>query len=143
MKVTTETDGKQMWQSPDGQKTIWQVTVKDENGKADGLQTFSEAIAKKGFEGDVETYQKGDKRFVKQVQQEGGYKGGGNNATRLKADATKQREIRAEWAIAKAIQTLGIFPLDDAALKQVEEVSVKLYDLVDTVISKSTVKVES
>lgn len=135
MKVTTKTAGKQVWASPDGSKKIWQVTVFDENDKAFGLQTFSEAIAQAGFTGDVETYQKGENRFVKQIQTEGsGYKGGGgNNAARLKADADKQAEIKAEWAIAKAIASLQIFPLDDDALKQVEELAVKLNAMVDRV----------
>jgi len=133
MKVKT-TASEQIWQSPDKAKTIWNVTLEDEKGTEYRLKTFSEAIAKTDFEGEVESYlnNKGD-RFVKQPQAAGGY-GGGNNAARLKADAKKQSEIRAEWAISKAITSLGIFPLDAEALVKVEALAAELYSMVDNVI---------
>lgn len=132
MKVTTKSS-KQIWQSPDKQKTIWEVTLKAEDGKLyGGLKTYSESIAKEGFEGEVETYD-GKNPGEKFVKQPNTGRGGGNNAERLKADAEKQKEIKAEWAIAKAISSLQIFPLDDDALAQVEELATKLYQMVNRV----------
>jgi predicted alpha/beta-fold hydrolase len=135
MKVKT-TGSNQTWQSPDGQRTIWEVSLQDEKGTDYRLKTYSKEIAVLGFEGEVESYldKKGD-RFVKQPLPAGGYSGGGNNTARIKADETKQKEIRAEWAIGKAISSLSIFPLDDSALKQVEELAIKLNEMVDNVIS--------
>ena len=86
---------EQVWQSPDGQKTIWNVILEAE-GKEYPLKTFSAKIAEAGFEGDVESYvnQRGD-RFVKQIPQPQTHKGGGYS----RDDAA----IRAQWAIGQAI----------------------------------------
>lgn len=137
MKVET-TSARQVWQSPDKERTIWEVNVKDEAGKTWPLKTFSPEIAAVGFNGEVETYDgKDGQKFVKQPKPQGGYSGGGGgNAARLKADAAKQKEIRAEWAIGKAITSLGIFPLDDDALKQVQALATKLYGMVEAVYSE-------
>lgn len=136
MKVKT-TKSEQVWKSPDGQKTIWNVVLVSD-GKEYPLKTFSEKVAEVGFEGEVESFvnQRGD-RFVKQVNKNDGHHGGGNNAGRAKADAAKQAEIRAEWAIGKAIQATGIFPLDDEALQKVQELAIKLNQMVDAVIASS------
>lgn len=137
MKAKTLNSSK-VWSSPDGTRNIYQVTLEAE-GKKYGIQTFSDEIAVVGFEGEVETYDRDGKKFVKQPKQEGGYKGGGggNNAARLKADAAKQQEIRAEWAIGKAISSLQIFPLDESALTQVKDLAANLYSMVDDVIAAS------
>lgn len=142
MKVKT-LHSEQKWQSPDGQKTIWAVTL-DADGTKYQLQTFSEKIAAIGFEGDVESYTnaRGD-RFVKQPQIQGGYARGGNGADRAKADAAKQAEIRAEWSIGKAISSLGIFPLDDNALNKVQELAIKLNQMVDVVIANTNKPADS
>lgn len=83
-------DSKQVWQSPDGQKTIWDVLL-EADGKQYPLKTYSSTIAAKGFEGDVESYlnQRGD-RFVRQL---------------VKNQPIDSREgsIRAQWAIGQAI----------------------------------------
>lgn len=136
MKVKT-TNSTLVWQSPDGEKKIWSVTLQDEEGKEYTLKTYSEAISKEGFEGDVESYpgKKPGEKFVKQPNQ--GNSGGGNTA-RLKADAIKQKEIRAEWAIAKAIGTLGVFTPDEKMLKQVRDLASKLYEMVDDVIADNS-----
>jgi hypothetical protein len=82
-------DSKQVWQSPDGQKTIWDVLLEAE-GKEYPLKTFSAAIAEKGFQGDVESYvnQRGD-RFVRQVVHS--------------PSEARDYSIRAQWAIGQAI----------------------------------------
>lgn len=135
MKATT-LSSTQIWQSPDGEKKIWSVELKDENDKQYTLKTYSKAIAEVGFEGDVESYlDKKGERFVKQPAPAGGFGGGGNNSARLKADAEKQKEIRAEWAIGKAISSTGTFPLDAKALKEVQELAIKLNQMVDAVIA--------
>lgn len=145
MKVKT-VDSEEIWQSPDKAKTIWSVGLETADSVY-RLKTYSEAIAKVGFEGEVESYvSKNGDRFVKQPQQEGGYKGGrggGNNAERLQADAAKQREIRAEWAIGKAISSLSIFPLDDKALVQIQGLAEKLYTMVENVIDAAAENVAS
>jgi hypothetical protein len=96
MKVKT-LDSKQAWQSPDGQKTIWEVTL-EADGKQYPLKTFSPKVSTIGFEGEVESYtnQRGD-RFVKQVQRDNQPRRGGGDTQR--DDAT----IRAQWAIGQAI----------------------------------------
>lgn len=83
-------DSKQVWQSPDGQKTIWDVLLEADN-KQYPLKTYSKTIAEKGFEGDVESYvnQRGD-RFVRQV-------------VKNQADTNRDGSIRAQWAIGQAI----------------------------------------
>lgn len=132
MKVET-TNSRQVWQSPDKQRTIWEVNVKDESGKVWPLKTYSSEISEVGFSGEVETYDgKDGQKFVRQPKPQGGY-GGGSSAARMKADASKQKEIRAEWAIGKAITSLGIFPLDAEALKKVQDLATKLYEMVDSV----------
>ena len=85
---------ERVWQSPDGEKTIWDVVLEAE-GKEYPLKTFSTKIAEVGFEGEVESYvnQRGD-RFVKQVPQP--QKSGGGYS---RDDAG----IRAQWAIGQAI----------------------------------------
>jgi hypothetical protein len=85
---------EQVWQSPDGQKTIWNVVL-EADGKQYPLKTFSSRIAEVGFEGEVESYanQRGD-RFVKQVPKAPAVAGGYN-----RDDAA----IKAQWAIGQAI----------------------------------------
>jgi hypothetical protein len=84
---------EQVWQSPDGEKTIWNVVL-EADGKQYPLKTFSSKIAEVGYEGEVESYvnQRGD-RFVKQAP---------------KAPATTgynrdDAAIKAQWAIGQAI----------------------------------------
>lgn len=91
MKAKT-TKSEQVWQSPDGQKTIWQIVL-EADGKEYPLKTFSAKVAEVGFEGEVESYsnQRGD-RFVKQIPSSKPH-------TYSRDDAA----IRAQWAIGQAI----------------------------------------
>lgn len=60
--------GEQVWQSSDGQRTIWEVSLKGDDGKDYRLKTYSNKIAQLGFEGEVRSYvnPRGE-RFVRQL----------------------------------------------------------------------------
>ena len=96
MQVTT-INSSEVWQSPDGQKTIWEVTL-EADGKQYPLKTFSSKIAEVGFQGEVESYtnQRGD-RFVKQVPKPAAEANSRGGFTRDDA------AIKAQWAIGQAI----------------------------------------
>ncbi len=87
------TESNQVWQSPDGQKTIWEVTLEGEDSNSYSLKTYSPRIAETGYEGDVESYvnNRGD-RFVRQTIKE-----------RQSAEVNRDVSIRAQWAIGQAI----------------------------------------
>lgn len=65
MATITTANSKQIWQSPDGQRTIYEVWFTSDNpnhvGKTIKALTYSGAIAERGFLGKVETYTKNDK----------------------------------------------------------------------------------
>jgi hypothetical protein len=117
-------NSEQVWQSPDGQKTIWNVTL-EADGKQYPLKTFSNKIAEPGFEGDVESYanQRGD-RFVKQLPKPQG--GGGYS----RDDAA----IKAQWAIGQAIAlTSTIMDKKDITMQVIEDYAKQLYATVSKV----------
>ena len=124
---------EQVWQSPDGQKTIWNVTLEAE-GKHYPLKTFSSKIAEVGFEGDVESYanQRGD-RFVKQLPKPvaAGETGSrGNHGGYSRDDAA----IKAQWAIGQAIALLSATMDKKAITMQViEDYAKQLYATVSRV----------
>ena len=67
MQVKT-IDSEQVWQSPDGEKKIWSVKLETPEGKDYQLKTYSEAIAKPNFNGEVYSYlDKRGERFVRQA----------------------------------------------------------------------------
>lgn len=82
----------QVWRSPDGQKTIWQVILQANDGNTYSLKTYSPKISILGYEGDVESYvnTRGD-RFVRQALKE-----------KQPVDS-RDSSIRAQWAIGQAI----------------------------------------
>jgi hypothetical protein len=67
MHVQTH-ESKQIWQSPDGQRTIWEVTLKSDDGADYRLKTYSPDIGTPGWSGEVRSYRspRGD-RFVRQT----------------------------------------------------------------------------
>jgi hypothetical protein len=74
--TTVDNGGIPIWQSPDGQRKMWKITMTTPQGQqAAGLKTYSQAIAQIGWNGQVETYEKqgnqGIETFVKQPQQAG------------------------------------------------------------------------
>lgn len=89
-QLTIQTkQAKQVWQSPDGQRTIFELLM-ESDGKEFKAKTYSREIATENWSGTVETYEKpgrnGSETFVKQPPKEdfqrpssgsqGGYKGG-------------------------------------------------------------------
>ena len=124
MQVKT-THSEQVWQSPDGQKSIWEVTLKGDGGNEDRLKTYSEAIAQLGFEGEVESYLNGrGERFARQ------------KVTR-KARSGYSRDddaIRAQWAIGKAIDLAAVkMAKEQITLPVIEEYAKELFATVTRV----------
>jgi hypothetical protein len=128
MRARTVTS-EQVWQSPDGQKTIWNVVLEGLEADAKGhqypLKTFSSKIAEVGFEGDVESYanQRGD-RFVKQAPKAvaGPYQGRDDSA------------IKAQWAIGQAIAlTSATMDKKSINMKIIEDYAKQLFATVSRV----------
>jgi hypothetical protein len=97
MNVTTVKSEK-VWVSKDSDRTIWEVTLKGDDGKEYKLKTYSSKISEEGYKGEVRSYvnPKGD-RFVRQVP------------AVPKPDGFQGRDdshIRAQWAIGQASQTI-------------------------------------
>lgn len=123
MKVKT-INVEQVWQSPDGQKTIWEVALKAEGGNEYRLKTYSEKIAQMGFEGEVESYlNKHGDRFVRQAMRSPrpGYQ-------------RDEDSIRAQWAIGQAINLASV-KMDKAqiTLPVIEEYAKQLFATVSRV----------
>ena len=132
MQVKT-THSSQIWQSPDGKRTIWEVTLATPDGSDYKLKTYSGEIAKLGYSGEVRSYlnPRGD-RFVRQVPQAtsadtaasstGRYAGRDDNA------------IRAQWAIGQAINLASV-KMDKEAitLPVIETYARELYETVSRV----------
>lgn len=123
MKVKT-THIEQVWQSPDGQKTIWEVTLKGDGGNEYRLKTYSEAIARLGFEGEVESYlNKRGERFVRQKM-----------SKKAGAYSRDDDAIRAQWAIGKAIDLAAVkMDKSQITLPVIEEYAKELFATVSRV----------
>ena len=101
MQVKT-TNSEQIWQSPDGARSIWEVTLKADDGHEYRLKTYSPKVSQLGFAGEVESYQnpRGD-RFVRQKPQ----------AKVTSSAGSYQRDdnaIKAQWAIGQAINLASV-----------------------------------
>jgi hypothetical protein len=103
--MTAKTVGSELaWQSPDGTRKIYKVTL-DVNGQTAMANTYSEKISQVGWSGEVESYEKPGKgdfpaqTFVKQPQKEGGY-GGGGRASRETDPFTMYLSYAKDLAIA-------------------------------------------
>lgn len=125
IRVTTKR-AEQVWQSPDGQRTIYSVVL-EYNGQQTTAKTYSRAIGSEGFSGEVETYEKqgknGTETFVKQVQKEGGYQGGGGSR-----QPRDDSHIRAQWAIGQAS-----IICEDHSMEAIEIVAKQFFAMVDRV----------
>jgi hypothetical protein len=113
---------EKVWQSPDGQKSIWEVML-HADGTEYKLKTFSPRISQIGFEGEVESYvnPRGD-RFVKQ------------KATRSSANNRDQNVIRAQWAIGQSIALSAATMRKDAiTMELIEHKAHELYEMVDRI----------
>jgi hypothetical protein len=97
MNVKT-THVEQVWQSPDGKRTIWEVTLQGDDGRDYRLKTYSPKISQLGFKGEVQSYvnYRGE-RFVRQV-----FSAPRPSFTR------DDSAIRAQWAIGQAINLASV-----------------------------------
>lgn len=97
MQVKT-TNVEKLWQSVDGKRTIWEVTLKAEDDKEYHLKTYSPQIARINFSGDVRSYftARGE-RFVRQVP-----------TAPKTAFQRDDNAIRAQWAIGQAINLASV-----------------------------------
>jgi hypothetical protein len=119
---------EQVWQSPDGQKTIWNVVI-EADGKQYPLKTFSGKVAEVGFEGEVESYtnQRGD-RFVKQLPKPATHEAAGKGYSRDDA------AIKAQWAIGQAIAYLtAVMDKKAVNMQLIEDYAKQLYATVSRV----------
>lgn len=126
MHVST-TNSQQIWQSPDGKRTIWEVTLQAADGSDYKLKTYSPEVAKLGFKGDVRSYlnPRGD-RFVRQVAKQP-HEGAGN----YKRD---DNAIKAQWAIGQAINLASVKMDKDAiTMPVIEQYAKELYATVSRV----------
>lgn len=97
MNVKT-THVEQIWQSPDGKRKIWEVSLKGDDGREYRLKTYSPKISQLGFSGEVKSYvnYRGE-RFVRQV------------LTAPKPSYGRDDSaIRAQWAIGQAINLASV-----------------------------------
>lgn len=99
MHVKT-THSEQIWKSPDGSRTIWEVTLKTESGDEYKMKTYSAKIAQMGFSGEVKSYlnDRGD-RFARQLP------AATPSGTGYQRD---DNAIRAQWAIGQAISLASV-----------------------------------
>lgn len=127
MQVKT-TDVEQLWQSPDGQKTIWGVTLQSPTGDTYRLRTYSKQIGSLGFSGDVESYAtpRGD-RFVRQIQKD-------KAPVKIGSYQRDDSAIRAQWAIGQAINLASVkMPKEDITLPVIESYAKELFATVSRV----------
>jgi hypothetical protein len=142
------TAARQVWQSPDGQRKIHEVTLETDAGQLQA-QTFSDAIASIGWNGDVEAYDKagnrGPQTFVKQAPKENQYSSpstdssSSNSTQSTRTGSTYQPKdeaaIKAMFAIKTAVQaygpnTAGVY---DDYFADLETYATKLFAMVDRV----------
>jgi hypothetical protein len=126
MQVKT-THTEQVWQSPDGKRKIWQVTLNDPKGSNYQLKTYSPEIGQMGFSGEVKSYvNRFGERFVRQVI-----------PAKAKATNPYQRDdnaIRAQWAIGQAINLAAVKMDKDAiTLPVIESYAKELFATVSRV----------
>lgn len=70
IKATTKSS-KETWKSPDGKITGFDIVL-DVGGEDFPCNTFSKAIAEVGWSGEVETYERNNRTYVKQPPKEEG-----------------------------------------------------------------------
>jgi len=92
-------NSQQLWQSSDGRRTIWEVTLQNDGGDQYRLKTYSPKISQLGFRGAVKSYLNArGERFVRQdiaVTQKPSY-------------SRDDNAIRAQWAIGQAINLASV-----------------------------------
>jgi hypothetical protein len=129
MQVKT-THTSQIWQSPDGKRTIWEVTLESPDGSDYKLKTYSPDIAKLGWSGEVRSYlnPRGD-RFVRQLRPAPAT-GSGSGGWQPRDD----NAIKAQWAIGQAINLASVKMDKDAiTMPVIEKYARELYETVSRV----------
>lgn len=120
---------KQVWASPDGQKKIFKVLL-EVDGAEMQASTYSDAIAKVGWAGEVETYEKtgkfGIETFVKQAKKEG-YGGYPNKGTKPQGDQYTMYLSYAKDVLVAQINN-GAKPDFDVAMQTIIAGGHMLYD---------------
>lgn len=122
MKVKT-TKSSEVWQSEDGQRKIWQVTLQDEKGTDYQLKTYSPKVGAVGWQGDVESYlnPRGD-RFVRIAGE--GHKGG------------RDETIKAEWSINQAVQIWIAQGCDPKSYKNIQDEARYFYNMIEKIVNE-------
>lgn len=142
LQVTTDKADK-VWSSPDGQRTIWKLTLLYGDQPV-AAKTYSQTIATKGFSGEVESYEKpgrdGSETFVRQAPKENpGHGSTGGSSQRSGSGYTPKDEkaIQAMWAVGQAVQLyIGEFSgkaKPPEPLPMVEAYAEDLFAMVDRV----------
>ena len=117
---------EQIWSSENGQRTIWEVTLRANDGKEYRLKSYSNKIAQLGFEGEVRSYlnPRGE-RFVRQLP--------GNTKPSFRS-SRDDYAIRAQWAIGQAINLAAVKMDKDAiTLPVIEKYAKELFATVTRV----------
>lgn len=113
---------RQVWASPDGQKTISEVIL-DVGGNEVRAKTYSDAIAREGWSGTVETYEKqgrnGVETFVKQPPKEGSY-GNQYSGSRSASSGAAKKEFDNFTMYLSYAKDLAIAMLKDGVLDEVK-----------------------
>lgn len=147
--IKTLEDGVQTWQSPDGKINSYDIVV-DSNGTRANIHTFSNAIARAGWEGEVEAYEKNGKTYVKQPPREDGgftrssFGGSGGFASGITAGRpiypakstapTRDfSDIKAQFAIKAAIRYLDVVKKEGIDLPDVEALAKEFFKMINRV----------
>lgn len=123
-------DSEQIWQSPDGQKKIWNVALETPEGSVYRIKTYSQKIASPGYQGEVYSYvTKNGERFVRQqAQPKEATKSGSGYQPR------DDNAIRAQWAIGQAINLASVkMNKDEITLPIIERYARELFATVSRV----------
>lgn len=139
--VAVQNNGTPVWQSPDGQRKIWKVTV-DVNGKTAECSTYSQQLATVGFQGEIETYERTNNRggsdtFIKQPPREdsqyntGAPVGVAGVPARTGYTPKDETAIKAMWSIGQAVA----FHVNEGetVLAAIEKTAEELFAMVDRV----------
>jgi hypothetical protein len=121
------------WHSPDGKVTIWTIKLEHE-GTRDTFSTMSSALAKEGFNGDVEIYtnDKG-KTYARQAPKEEQEPAPGAPAQKRDWQPRDDDGIRAQWAIRTAVQMYSNWNKERPEYDDVEAAAKKFFAMVDRV----------
>jgi hypothetical protein len=122
MTITT-VRSKEIWQSPDKQKTLYEVVI-EADGRQATVKSWSKAIAAPGWSGDVEKYDKegrnGVETFIKQPKSDSGFK------------PKDEAAIKAMWSISQAIAWLAATD-KTVSFEDMEPLARNLFAMVDRV----------